>query len=208
MSEAVFGFLGVIIGSFIPWIKEWLNERRIQKESGRYLAIRVICLLDEYLDKCCEIAGDDGTIMGRPAGRTENGNEFYEPQIPLPAPPHYPRDIDWKSINSDLMYQLLELPNKARKTNNYIHAAYEDSYPPDYNEFFEARWEGYAKLGIDIIELQNTLQKKYKLPKQDFALNPEWNAKHYLEDKINQVKEAQEKRYESHKNMISKITKI
>lgn len=46
MSNALFGLLGVLIGAFIPWIKEALIRKRIRQEQATYLAVRVICILD------------------------------------------------------------------------------------------------------------------------------------------------------------------
>ena len=184
MMEAVFGFLGVIVGCFIPWIKESIQQRRSRTENAKYLAVRVICILDEYVDKCVEVAQDDGTVMGQAAER-ENGFDLYIPQVQLPAAPSFPDDVDWKSIDSNLMYQILAFPNAVRSTNDSIRfVANEVASPPDYDDLFEARWEGYANLGLEAIELVELLIARYGLPKKSpNKWNPDWNPKQFLEQK-------------------------
>ena len=89
MSNALFGFLGVLVGVLIPLIKEEWIRKRTRKEQATYLAARVICILDEYVDKCLMIVGDNGTIMGqRPPTEMKMGrsiifqlNSFPEPLI-------------------------------------------------------------------------------------------------------------------------------
>ena len=205
MSEAIFGFIGVLVGSLIPWFREWLNENRLRKKHAAYLAVQIICVLDEYIGECCEVAGDDGTSMGQPAGRTEDGQAYYEAQVLPPKPPCYPDGVDWKSIDNNLMYRILALPNNARKTDLYIDASSEHAFPPDYEEFFEARWEGYSSLGLEAIKLKEELRKKYDLPDESFEINPDWNAKQFLEEKIDKLKEIRARRTASFEEMTKKI---
>ncbi|HOO82113.1 MAG TPA: hypothetical protein PK513_06395 [Alphaproteobacteria bacterium] len=141
MSEAIFGFLGVIIGSFIPWVREWLNEKRLREKHAAYLAVQIICVLDEYVGKCCEVVGDDGTIMGQ----------------------------------------------------------------PDYEEFFEARQDGYANLGLDAIELKEALRKKYEIPDENFEINPDWNARKFLEKKRDGIEERRKQRASHFHEMTKEI---
>ncbi len=194
MSEAIFGFIGVLVGSLIPWFREWLNENRLRKKHATYLAVQIICILDEYIGRCSAVVGDDGTSMGQPAGRTEDGQAYYEAQVLPPKPPCYPDDVDWKSIDNNLMYRILALPNNARKTDLYIDASSEDAFPPDYEGFFVARWEGYANLGLEAIKLTKELRTKYDLPDEKFEINPNWNAKKFLEEKIAELKEMRARR--------------
>lgn len=205
MSEAIFGFIGVLVGSLIPWVREWLNENRLREKHAAYLAVQIVCVLDEYIGKCCEVAGDDGTNMGQPAGRTKDGEAYYDPQVLPPKPPCYPEDVDWKSIDNNLMYRLLALPNNARKTDLYIDASSEHAFPPDYEEVFESRWEGYANLGLEAIKLKEELRKKHGLPEEKIELNPNWNAKQHLEAQRDKVKEIQTQRAAAFQDMTKKI---
>lgn len=200
MSEAFFTILGVIIGTFIPWLKEWLREKQKRDKHAKYLAAQLICILDEYTEKCCDVADDDGSIYGAPS--LPDGS--YVPQVATPDL-SYPEDIDWKSIDGNLMYQLLALPNSARKTDRYIGNAADYASPPDYDELFEARWEGYANLGLKAIDLKELLRTTYKLPNENFDLNPEWNAKKYLEEKLEKIKKTRASRAAAFEEMTKKL---
>lgn len=182
---ALIGFIGVVLGLSVSWIKDWFQHRRLRTEQGTYLAVRVICILDEYTDSCIKVVQDDGTVMGQAAERDEEGFGHYIPQVQLPAAPNFPDDLDWKSIDSNLMYQILAFPNAVRSTNDSIRfVANEVASPPDYDELFEARWEGYANLGLEAIELVELLRGRYGLPKKiSNKWNPDWNPKKCLEQK-------------------------
>lgn len=193
-NETIIGALialaGVLIGLLFNAAKELLIERKQTKKRATYLAARIVCVLDEYIEKCCKVVGDDGTDMGQPAGRTENGEEYCEPQALLPKPPIYPDDVDWKSIDGSLMYRILALPNHARETDGYIIASGEHACPPDYEEVFEARQEGYAELGLEAIELIDLLRKEYDLPeKKPNKWNPEWSNEALFRDKLKQIEQ-------------------
>ncbi len=191
MTEAIFGFLGVIIGSFIPWIKEAILEKRLRAERAMYLAVRVICVLDEYVEKCIEVVQDDGTVMGQASARDEGGGELFRPVVQLPAAPTFPADGDWKSIDSALMYRILTLPNSVRETDNHIQwAGDEEAWPPYYEDVYEARHKGYARLGLETIAIIDHLRVTYKLPKKIHATkNVAWNPKSILEEKVKNLEE-------------------
>lgn len=186
MSEALFGFLGVILGTLIPWIRESLRERELRKKHGEYLAIKVVCILDEYVQKCCQVVGDDGTSKGQAARRDENGQDLYIPQIPLPDPPIYPNDVDWKSISGGMMYRLLALKSEGLDINNYIQ--YDcDQFPPFYDDLFEARKKGYSELGLTALALVEELRNIYMIPKKE---NEYWDPKEFLEGKKKELEES------------------
>ncbi len=191
---ALIGFIGVVLGLFASWIKDSLQRRRLRNEHAVYLAVRVICILDEYADNCVKVVQDDGTVMGQAAERDENGFEHYIPQVPLPAVPCFPEDVDWKSLDSNLMYRILAFPNLVRSTNDAIHFAANETFTPDNNELFEARWEGYANLGLKAIELIGLLRGKYGLPYESLnEWNPDWNRKEYLEEKKRKIEDRRAK---------------
>jgi len=207
MNEAIFGLLGVFVGSFIPWIKETLDERRLRSQHALYLRARIVCVLDEYVEKCVEVVQDDGTVMGQAAERDENGQEYYVPQVPLPEPPVYPDDVDWKSIDGKLMYNLLALPNNARATDRYISASSENAFPPDYDELFEARCEGYAILGLEALELSKELRKPNEIPERHHGRwNPDWNPEQYLIEKKKKIEESREARAASNAELFPQMS--
>ena len=160
-------------------------QKRTRRERATYLAVRVICILDEYVDKCAAIVADDGSVMGQASHRDENGQDHYHPVERLPVVAYFPDDLDWRSIDSDLMYRILTFPNSVRMENSAIEfVGYELATPPDYGELFEARQGGYAKLGLEAIEIVKELRQRFKLPE---AIHSYWNTKKYFNDKLDQI---------------------
>ena len=117
-----------------------------------------------------EVVGDDGTSMGSPAGRTSSGEEFYEPQVQPPPPPSFANDIDWTSLDPTLMYRILALPNRAKETDRIISGRAEHSYPPYYDEIFDARQEGFTDLGLEALSIADQLRRDFKVAKRMSAL--------------------------------------
>lgn len=199
MIEAVFGLIGVVVGSFLTIAKDSFASWRQRKQEGSYSAIRLICILHEYADHCVDVVQDDGTSQGMPAGRTEGGEEYYVAQVRQPEPPKYPDDIAWRSLPEGLMHQILGLLSKARTTDRYIDGqAKYAATPPDYSEFFEARQEGYAKLGFEALNLAEQLAKKYRIEAtHKTELGFDWDAKAFLSEKLSEFEKLRKER-ESH----------
>ena len=185
MSAAIIGLLGVILGSVLTSFKDLVAHTFNRRGNGRYAAVRLIAVLDEYAQGCVSVVSDDGTCEGRPAGRTEQGEEYYVPQATKPQPPIFPDEIDWRSISFKLMYRILSLPNNARETDRYIVASAEHSFPPDYDEVFAARQEGYAQLGLESVNLIKDLRREFGLPDipkkfRDWG----WDIEKFFQDKL------------------------
>lgn len=187
MIDALFGgLLGAIIGSACSW---WVNTQSV-KRKARYLAIRIVCLLDKYIEDCVSVVNDDGLCYG---SRTEDG--FLEPQVACPSTPIFPDDIDWKSINYDLMYEILSFPSNMEAADGMISNVSEfDATPPDYEEFFEERAFQYAELGITAHKLAQKLRDQYTIPAQNYD---EWNPISELKSKLEKIKARRKERAQS-----------
>ena len=198
MSAGIFGLLGVILGSLLAGFKDWLTHHLKRRDNGRYAAVRLIAILDEYARGCVSVVSDDGTSEGRPAGRTKDGEEYYDPQTKTPEPLTFPDDIDWRSISFPLMYRILSLPKNARETNQYIAASSEHSFQPFYNEVFAARQEGYAHLGLEAMNLIKDLRREFRLPDTPKKFwDWGWDMEKLFQDKL---AELQKRRQGSGKN--------
>lgn len=185
MTEAIFGLVGVIVGSFLTIAKDAFEAWWRRKEEGSYSAIRLICILYEYADHCVDVVQDDGTSYGEPAERSESGEGYYVAQVQAPAPPNYPHDIAWRSLPEGIMHQILSLPNKARATDRYVNAVADHALPPDYSELFEARQEGYAKLSYEALSLADLLATKFRITATNKVdLGSDWDTKSFIRDKI------------------------
>lgn len=198
------GLFGVLVGSSISWLQAyWLSEkdkRKVQEErekSARYLAIRIVCILDKFLLDCAEIVKDDGLSHGQ---RTPQG--CLEPQVTCPPVPAFPDDIDWKSIDHDLMYKLLSFPADIEASNRIIEAAWEHAAAPDFEEGFEERAFWYAQFGLNAYKLADELSKKYGIKEKVYK---DWNPVEDLTKELNNIHKSRTARMKGYGEFLSNV---
>ncbi|EGR2394546.1 hypothetical protein O1B03_003525 [Vibrio cholerae] len=156
MSEAVIGLVGVVVGVLATGLKDWLVVVINTKRRKRYLATRVVSLLDIFVDNCASVVKDDGTFRGQP-----NSDGYYYAQVPVPDFNPLSLDVDWLSIKSELMHQILSFPNDIYIANSKIQSVREYvADPPDFPEYFEERQYQYSILAIKATQLINQLNKE------------------------------------------------
>jgi hypothetical protein len=186
MRELLSGLLGVVVGATLSWLRELWSENRHRTRHARYVAIRVVCALDRYVDRCADVASDDGLCQGQP-----NAEGCLEAQVDPPPPPAFSEDLDWKSIEPALMYRILSLPSEAESAKRLIDAVADFTGPPDYEPFFEERQDQYAKLGLAAYSLTEEIRKKYGIPAQERG---EWDPAAHLAKVREQVAEERRQR--------------
>ncbi|MBS0027249.1 hypothetical protein ACTJJ0_12350 [Chitinophaga sp. 22321] len=190
MTEAIIGLVGVVIGSGISWFQSSWSNRRETKKNARYLAIRLVCIFDKYLDDCTDVVKDDGLSYGQ---RTPDG--CLKAQVQTPVPPAYPDDIDWKSIDHELMYRILSFPAEVEDGNRMIKAAAEIADPPDFEEWFEERKFYYCQFGLTAYKLSDDLCKKFGIKKKVYN---DWNPVDDLKQELESVTSARQRRIEGY----------
>ncbi|MBV1928544.1 MAG: hypothetical protein KUG81_03425 [Gammaproteobacteria bacterium] len=196
MKEAIL----TILGASIALGGTWLFKNEDIEKSARYLAIRLVCLFDKYIEDCVAVVRDDGLLNG---SRTQDG--CLSPQVASPGQPAYPDDIDWKSINHDLMYEILSFPSEIEAGDNAISFAWDHcSSPPDYDEGFEERAFQYAQFGLKAHKLAQKLRKKYGIHEKDYT---DWNPLSALKEELEKIKSRQAQRAESNAKMIEETKK-
>ena len=182
LEAALIGLVGVIIGAMVATAKDWWFHSVKKKEDQTYLAIQISCLLERFTIGCLEVAYDDGLFHGQ---RDEQG--CLSPQVKTPDFEPLKIDVNWKSLPTNLMYKILRLPSQVDDANAYIRAAWEyASFPPDYEELFEARIEKYAELGLIATALVEELQKLAKLPSSSKVDG--WDPKIRLQQAYDKIK--------------------
>jgi hypothetical protein len=130
------------------------------ERDGRYIAVRVVCILDPFVLECCDVVADDG-IWDQESMRHTNT------KTPKLA---YPEDVDWRNVKPDLMYRILTLPNELEKADRSISAVDEHvAGPPDYEEIFEERHYQFAKLGLTAMDLARDIREAYGLVQPDYS---------------------------------------
>lgn len=197
MTEAIFGLIGVFVGSLISWLQVYWVEKRNSDKSARYLAIRVVCILDKFFEDCGDVIHDNGLHHGQ-----RNIDGELEPQVKAPNSPVFPDDVDWKSIDHELMYQILSLPAEVENAERLINGTTEFSGPPDFEEWFIERKFHFSALGLYAYKLSNDLCNKYNIQKKIYN---NWNPEETFKKKL---KEASKKRQEIMDGQIAFIEKV
>jgi len=180
--SAVASFVAVLVGSaFVPTVREYFSRQK----AARYLAIRVVCILDKYIDDCASVCQD--------YGEPDHEHGRNTPRVVSPPTPSYPTDLDWHSIHHKLMYDLLSLPNAADKAKSMVDSCFEH----DEDSVFETRSFEYATLGLKTFELTQRLRKAYGIPNQDSSEQDpvlRWNPVSVMNRELEEIKERRGKR--------------
>ena len=108
MSEGFY----VILGAFLSAFTLWVFERRKRARHAKYLATRVVGILDGFVEGAADVSLDDG-IENNEGHVVQNRHE-------LPAPISFPNDLDWGVIDAKLMYEIVILPSDIERANSFI----------------------------------------------------------------------------------------
>jgi hypothetical protein len=194
-EAAIIGLIGVIVGAILTTTKDWWFHKLKKKEEQTYLAIQISCLLERFVSGCLEVVHDDGLCHGQ---RDDHG--YLSPQVRTPYFEPLKTDVNWKSLPANMMYKILRLPSQVDDANAYISVASEFAAdPPDFEEFFEARIEKYAELGLLAIEIIEDLRTLAKLPSVPLVGN--WLPGERLQEAYDKVKAEQSARQIQHQEV-------
>lgn len=182
MSE----FFSALVAAIIALAGQHLLNHFDRKKAARYLAIRTVCIFDKYLADCTEVVSDSGE---------PDQDGFTYPSVTLPHVPTFPDDVDWKSIDHPLMYDILSFPSDVVAANEAISHDWDMNYdPPDFSDNFEYRAKHYARLGLQAHALAKRLRTTYDIRDKVYD---GWNPASYLEEKLKEIEERQERRYKN-----------
>lgn len=159
ITPAIFGLLGVIVGAALTTLKEWWFQRERDKKEREYLAIQVSGQLERFVSGCVEVVQDDGFYRGQRGG---GGEAAVQARAPTFEPEKL--NVEWRSLDADLMYAILDFPARGDEAASWIESAHENAFPPDFEEFYEERQYQYAKLGLAASSLAARLRQSVRLP--------------------------------------------
>jgi hypothetical protein len=177
------GLSGVWLGGWLTNRRDATKERDRNKKESSYLAILVLAHLDRFVNGCVQVALDDGTSEGRPAGRDE---VYHEVTAQAPTFDPLALNVDWKVLPADLMYGILNLPYKAEQLVNHLAGVGEFDDPPEYTEFFWARQHGYSLLGLEVSAIARHLREYANLPNEK-PIEGEWNRDDLLKEQRDKI---------------------
>jgi hypothetical protein len=157
MVGAIAGAFGVVIGlllAFMPiWAKTIRAERRKQDRDARYLAMRTVLALDDFVGGCYSAAHDNPEF-----NPVDPGDFIFHTDDPVLV---LPKDADWTILKPELIDDILWMPNRARNVMDALESL--DVSPPDFDNYFEHRQEGFARLGLRALDLIDKLCAVYGL---------------------------------------------
>ncbi|MBE3654829.1 hypothetical protein [Vibrio navarrensis] len=156
MIEAVIGLVGVIVGALVTGLKDWITSYLSKKARKKYLATRVVSMLEIFVDNCALVLSDDGTVCGQP-----DKDGYYYPQVKTPTFEPLLLDVDWLSIDANLMHKILYLPNEVYMADSKIQSIWDyNPNHPEHPEIFEERYYQYSRLAIKANEIISELCKE------------------------------------------------
>lgn len=201
MDKAIYGLVGVALGVFLTVVKEWWFQHRKNVKDAEYLSIQMISMLDRYVAGCVEVVCDDGLYMGQPDeqgySRIQVEPPNFEPEV---------AKVEWKSLPTALMYEVLTFPNKIEVANNRISAAFEyAASPPDYGEGFEERQLQYAELGLEANDIASKLREHANLPPKP---KNDWDPIGFMKDQRTNILTDRTARESRHQELIEKLSEI
>jgi hypothetical protein len=148
------------------------RDDREQSRLGTFAAIRTVTALDRLVVRCCDMVGDEGVYT--PDGEFHPGVEF--PMFELPA------DVDWRSVESGLLYRIMALPNELFLARNSIQFVVDSIVgPPDLGEHYEEQSYQYGRVGLIALDLARDIRSFYKLAGPDYS---RWNPRPFMEKAI------------------------
>ncbi|MFT0877123.1 hypothetical protein VRZ08_11190 [Rhodopseudomonas sp. G2_2311] len=184
---------GQLVATLLAWLKEARFAAAKKRKDAEYLAMRLVLTLDSLVGACYNAVHDP--LMTNNEGIVESS--VSDPTLTLPT------DGDYKALPRNLMYQILSIPNRLDDIKEGLAATSEDSFPPDFWEYYEYREEHFAKLGLKALELVDALCRQYKIP------TPE-RPKHYtpresFEEVLFKIKRAQRERCERNTELVARL---
>ena len=199
MEKAIYGLAGVALGFLLTFFKEWWRESRKNKKNIEYLCIKISCMLEKFTAGCVEVVSDNGLFEGQ---YDQDGCKNI--QITPPAFEPESIEVEWKSLPTNLMYEILNLPINIEAANTKIRGAFEyAASPPDYDEGFEERQYQYAILGIKAYNLASKLRKFSNIPEREKG---DWDIIDYLQKDLEKTKKIRVMRSEQHEKMLKEIS--
>lgn len=160
--------------------RDWRSQ---QDRHARYLAIRLVSALDEFVTGCSEVVSDNGE---------PNSDGYAISTVKHPALT-LPDDVDWKAVDPSLMYRAMALPNQVESANRAISFTFTVvALPPNFDEYFEERKYRFGKLGLQALGLADELRKSFDIPAYDFGA-PGWHPRPYFEEATLSIDDARER---------------
>ena len=146
----------ILVTAFSHWLalrRQRQTNANEREPKGRFVAMRIVSLLDSFIIKCADVAADCGA------------DDATGQRITTTADPDlvYPADLDWTVIEHDYMYRSLALLNEVSVAKELISKTAEMDSPP-WDDVFLDRRRHFSNIGIEALKLADSLREKYAIP--------------------------------------------
>lgn len=161
-SALIGGASGIICAIITARMTNNANRKRAEQTktvNAAYLTSQIAPALRDYAAMCFAVSHDDGYAEGRPAGKNGMAQATVTPTAFKPSD----FTVDWQSLPSDLMVEILTFQEHARIEASALDDEYGYHDPPDFEEFFLDRQHVYTRLGIKALRLAERLYDHTKL---------------------------------------------
>ena len=155
MSQLISGLVGVGVGALLSAFIQMVTHRYSRRQRRQHLILLVCSILDDFCSDCREAINDDGD-------ERTGVRRFW---VPMPTAPVFPSEIDWTTIDQDLVRRILWLRPavpKAEKRLEFIGNEWAD--PPEYEAAFAFRRERCSEFLQKASDLSAELRRKAKPP--------------------------------------------
>ncbi|GLH44522.1 hypothetical protein RS3R6_10000 [Pseudomonas atacamensis] len=186
---ALGGFIattGSLIVFGLGWLKESQLSSKKQKIEAQHLSIRLVLVLDKLVADCYNAVNDPLCI-------DEQG--YSHSMVPNPDFA-LPEGGDYRALPTQLMYDIMSMPNRLNAVKEGMDSVGEQSSPPDYEDYYRYRDENLSRLGLRAIGQIESLCNKYKIPPPE---RPRfYNPKEDLLARLERIEEIDRKRSEAY----------
>ncbi len=187
--------VGGVIAAFATGLKDWINAWYERRKRRAYLATRLVCELEIFIDKCADVVTDPGDWRKISEGQIGKYAANEQPKFtPLDL------DVDWLSVDSEIMHDTLHLPNKIRLTEERLENLWNEHADwPNNDDFFETREYEFAKLALSAQEILKRVRRSasIKEPKVQGWFEPQ-----LFSEKVKDVEEKRNQRDADHRKKL------
>lgn len=128
--------------------------------------------------------------------------DIYSLRLKAPGPPVFPTDVDWTSIDQDIMYKLLSLPSEVEWADGIIRFTSTIASPPNFEDWFDERIFHYSQLGLMACKLSEDLCDKYGIQKKIYN---HWDPVEELQIAFTAAEINRQQRLTSYKDVVNRI---
>ncbi|TCA41713.1 hypothetical protein E0J16_34050 [Rhizobium pisi] len=148
---------GGIVLFGLNWAREVLMARWTRQNQAGVLAFTVASQIDQFVSKCFEVVADGYDFdpeSGQVRDKSGSANITFSDDLP------------WGVFEKELQHRIRSLPNEIHVAERTLAKSWHDG-DGFLLDVLQEREELYAQIGLNALELNNILHKRYGVPLLD-----------------------------------------